>query len=320
MSVLRFWSREQRGARRPRRSTRGDVAPAKGSLETVTDAPSLARPDPPIPDTEQGLALAGKDARPSDPNASLWGERKPHRTQKAQVTSHELWTNGGNDHGASGSSETDPAPLSVDRVDIVAGGLSQRVNATPPRSNSRRTRRSGPQLVAEPDPDLGLLIIDSVGPSPDAEGWVDLREASRQAGVSIPTLRKWYRQEKISSRLAPGPHGPQREVLRAEVLARVHSMDGRDPEPNPDTRDGVQAVVVHVPEPNPDSGRGLLTLSVEQVWAMYERVHREARDAEQRAARAEAQAGVLKEQLDREREERLRLLSDVLTDLQSEIL
>ena len=53
---------------------------------------------------------------------------------------------------------------------------------------------------------------------------------------------------------------------------------------------------------------------------MYERAHREARDAEQRAARAEAQAGVLKEQLDREREERLRLLSDVLTDLQSEVL
>ncbi|MGH9030158.1 MAG: hypothetical protein ACRDV4_11165, partial [Acidimicrobiales bacterium] len=50
------------------------------------------------------------------------------------------------------------------------------------------------------------------------EGWVNLEEASRAAGISRSTLRSWYRTGKISSRMVAGVHGPQRIVPLEDVM------------------------------------------------------------------------------------------------------
>lgn len=55
----------------------------------------------------------------------------------------------------------------------------------------------------------------------DAREWVTLEEAGRLASVSRSTLRSWYRNGRIPSRMVPGPHGPQRIVPLEAVLEVV---------------------------------------------------------------------------------------------------
>jgi hypothetical protein len=56
-----------------------------------------------------------------------------------------------------------------------------------------------------------------------ADEWVTLKEASGAAGVSVATLRKWYRAGSIPNRLEDGPYGPQQMVPLAAVLERASS-------------------------------------------------------------------------------------------------
>ena len=53
------------------------------------------------------------------------------------------------------------------------------------------------------------------------EGWVPLAEAVERAGVSRSTLRNWYRNGQIRSRLEDGAYGPQRLVQVDEVTDRA---------------------------------------------------------------------------------------------------
>ena len=53
------------------------------------------------------------------------------------------------------------------------------------------------------------------------EGWVPLAEAAEHTGVSRSTLRNWYRNGQIRSRLEDGPYGPQRLVKLDEVSQRA---------------------------------------------------------------------------------------------------
>jgi predicted site-specific integrase-resolvase len=52
------------------------------------------------------------------------------------------------------------------------------------------------------------------------DGWVSLGEAAAAGGVSLSTLRSWYRSGKVQSRMVPGPHGPERRVQVQEVMER----------------------------------------------------------------------------------------------------
>src|SRR5450755_613568 len=68
----------------------------------------------------------------------------------------------------------------------------------------------------------------------DGSDWVTLERASAETGVSRAALRSWYRSGQIPSRLAEGPHGPQRLVpltpvaARAEISPRLrHSAERR---------------------------------------------------------------------------------------------
>src|SRR5690348_16468597 len=53
--------------------------------------------------------------------------------------------------------------------------------------------------------------------------WVTLERAAVDTGVSRAALRTWYRTGQIPSRLADGPHGPQRLVPLAMVSARAEA-------------------------------------------------------------------------------------------------
>ena len=53
--------------------------------------------------------------------------------------------------------------------------------------------------------------------------WVTLERAAADTGASRAALRTWYRTGQIPSRLADGPHGPQRLVPLALVAARAEA-------------------------------------------------------------------------------------------------
>jgi transposase len=55
----------------------------------------------------------------------------------------------------------------------------------------------------------------------EGSDWVTLERAAAETGVSRAALRSWYRTGQIPSRLADGPHGPQRLVPLGMVAARA---------------------------------------------------------------------------------------------------
>jgi hypothetical protein len=57
----------------------------------------------------------------------------------------------------------------------------------------------------------------------EGSDWVTLERAAADTGVSRAALRTWYRTGQIPSRLATGPHGPQRLVPLALVAARAEA-------------------------------------------------------------------------------------------------
>jgi transposase len=59
----------------------------------------------------------------------------------------------------------------------------------------------------------------------EGEPWVPLARAGTETGVSRSTLRVWYRNGEIPSRVVDGPHGPQRLVPLEAVIERA----GRSP-------------------------------------------------------------------------------------------
>lgn len=57
----------------------------------------------------------------------------------------------------------------------------------------------------------------------EGSDWVTLERAAAETGVSRPALRNWYRTGQVPSRLADGPHGPQRLVPLALIAARAEA-------------------------------------------------------------------------------------------------
>ena len=57
----------------------------------------------------------------------------------------------------------------------------------------------------------------------EGSDWVTLERAAADTGASRAALRTWYRTGQIPSRLADGPHGPQRLVPLDLVAARAQA-------------------------------------------------------------------------------------------------
>jgi predicted site-specific integrase-resolvase len=64
-------------------------------------------------------------------------------------------------------------------------------------------------------------MLGELAAQPIEEGWVTLDEATGATGVSRSTLRSWYRNGLIASKMVAGAHGPQRIVLLEAVVDRA---------------------------------------------------------------------------------------------------
>ena len=65
----------------------------------------------------------------------------------------------------------------------------------------------------------------------EGSDWVTLERAAADTGVSRAALRSWYRSGQIPSRLAGGPHGPQRLVPLAMVASAGRGVAAAAPGP-----------------------------------------------------------------------------------------
>jgi hypothetical protein len=83
-------------------------------------------------------------------------------------------------------------------------------------AGSKRTD-SGEEYPDERGVDWDALLAQ-LSDQPPEEGWVTLGEAASASGVSLSTLRSWYRSSRIPSRMVAGAHGPQRLVPLDSVL------------------------------------------------------------------------------------------------------
>ena len=89
---------------------------------------------------------------------------------------------------------------------------------------AKRSNGKTPQATLSRELDSNQGPAESSRP---ADGWTTLRKASDETGVSISTLRNWYRKGLIDSRVEKGPNGSQRIVRLEEVVARTKT--GRTP-------------------------------------------------------------------------------------------
>jgi transposase len=66
-------------------------------------------------------------------------------------------------------------------------------------------------------------LLGELANQPIEAGWVTLEEAISATGVSRSTLRSWYRNGQIPSKMVAGVHGPQRIVPLDAVVDRALS-------------------------------------------------------------------------------------------------
>lgn len=111
--------------------------------------------------------------------------------------------------------------------------------------------------------------------------WVSLSEAAAAAGVSRSTLRAWYRDGRLASRLVPGPNGPMREVPLEPVLERARLGERLAAAARP-------APVDESTDPDP-AAVAALEAALVRAEARADRAEAALRTALQRAARAEAE-------------------------------
>jgi hypothetical protein len=114
--------------------------------------------------------------------------------------------------------------------------------------------------------------------------WVSLHEAAAAAGVSRSTLRAWYRDGRLPSRLVPGPNGPMREVPLDPVLERARLGERLAAAARPPAPQGAAQ--------GDGDGRATAVAALEaallRAEARADRAEAALRVALQRAARAEA--------------------------------
>jgi hypothetical protein len=133
-------------------------------------------------------------------------------------------------------------------------------------------------------------------------GWVTLREASDATGIPVGTLRKWARREAIPSHLESEGDHTVRLVSLDDVRARADEL-GRDlaPDPVPDRAGPTISEMAPPPETMIvpiDAWNKIIT----QLGNLHE-AGQQLAEARERAARAETEAGFLRERLAELREE-----------------
>lgn len=139
------------------------------------------------------------------------------------------------------------------------------------------TGKAGSRATLSKDTDNGRAQSKAQGKAQASNGdWVTLRRASEETGVSISTLRSWYRKGVVDSRVEKGPNGSQRIVRLEEIAGRAKRADK------------TEATDAHTREPRAD-GVALPNELREMIDELAE--------ARERAGRAEARADFLAREL-----------------------
>lgn len=114
----------------------------------------------------------------------------------------------------------------------------------------------------------------------DDGNWVSLKQASAQAGVSISWLRKQYRHNGLPTRDTVGPRGLQKAVPLRDVITRAAVFTSGSSAASPPAEPQVPALPT--------------TLPADLTGELLDRLFA----AQERAARAEAEAAYLILKLD----------------------
>lgn len=123
-------------------------------------------------------------------------------------------------------------------------------------------------------------MVDA-GTLPRDGRWVNLSEAAAAAGVSRSTLRAWYRDGRLPSRLVPGPNGPMREVPLEPVLERARLGERL-------AAAAARPATAPASDDDRDAAVAALEAALLRAEARADRAELALRAALQRAARAEA--------------------------------
>jgi len=136
------------------------------------------------------------------------------------------------------------------------------------------------------------------GPSPAVGGRITLREAEHRFGVSVGALRTWARDGAVDAVKAAGPNGRQ-WMITAESVA--HRLAHRAGGPPPAPRDGTTG-------PTADGTAMLVPRDAwDRLMDQLGNIHEAGlllAEARERAAKAETEAGFLRERLAEIRTER----------------
>lgn len=136
------------------------------------------------------------------------------------------------------------------------------------------------------------------GPSPS--DWVTLRQAGDATGLEVTTLRNWARKGRVPTTLDQTPEGPRRLVSLEGVRARARHLG--------QTANPVEAVASIAPKQeqeavpgSPPPGTMLVPIDAwDKMLLQLGNLHQAGQqlaEARERAARAETEAGFLRERL-----------------------
>lgn len=168
--------------------------------------------------------------------------------------------------------------------------------------------RDAPQRVAE-------VEVDEDTPGKDTQRWMTLREANRNTGIPVETLRKWARRSTIPSFLSPTAAGTSIRMVdldgvlqRATDLGRPVAPVGesdRTPDTAPATADAVADTAPFSAPPLPvePAPPGTMIVPIDawnkmlnQLGNLHE-AGQQLAVAKERAAKAETEAKFLRERL-----------------------
>ena len=146
-----------------------------------------------------------------------------------------------------------------------------------------------------------LVEAEVDGHDSAAEGrWVTLREANRQTGIPVETLRKWARRSTIPSYLSPTNRGTSIRMVDLDGVAQRAGELGRTTTPPAGTEQTESSAPAAQTAPTPP---GTMIVPVDawnkmlnQLGNLHE-AGRELASARERAAKAETEARFLRERL-----------------------
>ncbi|MDJ0663530.1 MAG: hypothetical protein QNJ75_03145 [Acidimicrobiia bacterium] len=157
--------------------------------------------------------------------------------------------------------------------------------------------RSAAHRVAEAE-------IDAAATNAEDRRWVTLREASRETGIPVETLRKWARRATVPTYLAPTNRGTTLRMVDLDGVERRAVELGRATKTEPATgASDTSEPAATPPGPTEETPPGTMIVPIDawnkmlnQLGNLHE-AGQQLAEARERAVKAETEATFLRERL-----------------------